>query len=318
MKLSAWTPLVLLAAVASAQDPEIPTHRQTVGKAEGVEIQTRDLLELAERIHVRRRASRDDTTAEPEEVPVASIARGLADGVRAFISPPLREGQDVQLLAGRYLVTVAEPAQHHWVDRFLRSQVGTAVDLVELEVHLFQAGATALEKAAIGKEPRALSRKDGIALARALEKDRLARGTKPTWLQVSSYPLAKSSLARLHQTSYVRDFETVGKAGGVLVGDPQIDVTQDGLTVDSTAFHLEGGRVGLLGKIWFADTLRPFPTKEFKLLANAAPVTIQVPARREFSIPIDLALEDGGYAALPGPIFEGRRLVAMLRARTPR
>jgi len=321
MKLHVRTALVPLLAIvtptARAQQPDaspdIPTQ-SLEADAPGLEIQTRDLRALARRIHAKRRAE-DDTS---EATAVASITRGLAEGVRAFVEPPLEAGEDVRLLAERYLVSIGRSAQQKWIDRFLRGQVTTAKDLVQLELHLFQADATALEKAAIGYRARTMSRDAGAELATALEKDRIANGTESAWLQMSNYSSSKSALARMNQVSYVKDFELVGKAGGVLVADPCVDVIHDGMTVDSTSFLLEGGRIGLLGKICFADLLRPFPTKQLPVVGGGAPITIQVPARRGFEIPMELTMDDGDYAALPGPVFEGKRLVAMLRARVSR
>jgi hypothetical protein len=151
------------------------------------------------------------------------------------------------------------------------------------------------ERTTVVLEPGEGTRSFRAALGELDEVDRL---DVPS---VTVRPLAPAHVTTTNQTAYVRDFEVEVREGAV-IADPIVDVVQDGVSIQTSAVPLDGGRIGLSVEVEVADLQRPIPTFETTIGAGGAPVTIQLPQvlSRKVEAAVQLPARHTVVVVLPG------------------
>lgn len=250
---------------------------------------------------------------------------GLANAVRGFVRPELRADEEVQVLGERWLVLLGRPEQHAWLERFIVEGAAESVPLGRLIVDV-----VALPTATFGMVVLPALQQDGAkpgdatllepgeatdAFVKALleHPDGTRFETPPSDL----LPLRPTTISKLQQTAYVRDFD-VEIAQGTVVADPLVGVIEDGLSVLAVGKAL-GDSIGLSIQAQVAELQRPIPTFT-TTLGVGQPVTIQLPQVISSKIDAAVELKEGQVLALTLPPLAGKRCLALVRidARQPR
>ncbi len=271
--------------------------------------------------------ARTDAPQDREAKPEGSEPAGsggpavVAQMVRAFVQPALLANEDVQALGERWIVLLARPEQHAWVERYLVAAQRQRNRLLTVQCELFAMPETVFAemvapalaqpgKAAAPGSPVILAPGEGTdAFRAALQRDKRCEAVTSPCLTVQ--PLMPGTIAMLNQTAYVRDFE-VEVVKEAFVANPVIDVVQDGLKVEAAATMLQEGIAGVSFQVSVSDLKRPIA--EFTTnLGKGNDVKIQLPQLLTTQARAAVELAPGQTVALALPALAGRRHVVLLK-----
>lgn len=261
----------------------------------------------------------------------ARSAQPLVRLVRAFLQPPLQQGEEVLTVGERWIVAAARPEQHAWIDRFLEAARGEQAGprIVWLECECFSVAQvtylrdiepafTGLGGARDEEDARFLTQvlapgENTDAFLRALAEREGVRSIHSQRLAL--LPLNVGSLAVTNQTSYISDFD-VSVADNAFIADPIVDVIQDGILVRSAVAPLENGLLGVAIDAHIAELQLPIETRDVKVPGTTTAMTIQLPNLRSTDIESAVEMAPGHIVVLAPPPLAGERTLFVVRVTT--
>lgn len=305
-------PLLLLAAPLAAQNMPVPDGA-------GRLLQVFDL-------EVLRPASEPDEPRAPALMAAPPIAAEkpleapIAVFLREFVEPRLGPGDDVQVLASRWLCLLGSPAQLASAERLIAANQAWLETPVEYEVRIAEVPKKAFDNAL---RPR-LQARDGeplvceaVVVAAEVPPLRTALEEKEfVWVAapaVTALPLQRTSVTIQNQTAYIRDF-TVARRGDELIADPVVDVVCDGFAIELCSTVLPDGRLGVHCDLDIKQLQRPIPTYETEL-APGTTVKIQVPRTTGVRMQTVAKVASGDVIVLAGQKLDGDWIVAVVDCR---
>lgn len=273
--------LLLVSGIAHAQDMPVPD-----GKGRLMRIFDLDKVRTP-----RQEAAGPAMTLQPPKglMPAGPDAAQLPNGVtivpsllRLLIDPPLRPGDDLQVLGDRWLTLLGSPAQAACLDKILAGAGAQKDQLVEVTIDVmrvpkaaFDAGfAKPLAAGRQGDAPRwqlAMPVADATALVTAAGKDAEVL-TAP---RLSVFPLERAELRISKEIAYVKDF-TVTRKGDAVIADPVVDTVMDGLVAEAVACPLDRDLLAIACGLQVQEVEQPLAQFTTTIGADHT-VTIQLP-----------------------------------------
>lgn len=293
--------LVALAAPVMAQSEiVIPTSRQAAGANR--ELTVRDVRGLI--VHLGRiGAVPPGEEEEPLPEEGGTPEEWLATAVRTFVSPPIRDTRSVRMVSGRYLVSVGTAEQQGWIDRFLKFQAEAPENRILVASTLYELDVRAFKELGIETGIRSYDAEEGEVVVRRLDQSGAEKKLAP---RLVSLPWHPAEIFVGEQIEYVRDFELgVDDAGG-LFADEVWEFLLDGARFSVWPLHLDGGEIGLLGKVEITEVSQPLPKKQLEARVGDRKLEIETPTFTRTERVIGVAVPNGGYAVVPCPPIEGR------------
>lgn len=246
-----------------------------------------------------------------------ALAR-LASGARFLIRPELRAGEELQVLGERWLVLLARPEQHAWMDRLVLADLDGAIPVGRMKVQMVSLPEGVFDAEILPNLGAEGTVRDVAVLEPGKETDAfvaalLARedGRKVDVGAVELRQMWPATASRVEQTAYVKDFD-VETANGTAIADPIIDVVEDGLAVQAIANSLESGAMALSITASLAELERPIPTFT-TTLGVGKPVTIQLPQVTVSKVEAAVELQAGQIVAMALPATGGKRSLVLVR-----
>lgn len=317
------TRLLLLLAVALLAN-SVSAQKMPVPGSKGQIVQLHDAAEWL-------------ALAVSSEAPDARAAKktellaGMAGFARAFISPPLKQGEDITPLGDRYLVAIGSPEHQAWLTRLLQRHLKNVVYEVHLEVRQFALSEKAYTKLVaplatdpvarqpgdVGKQHSVLSSAHADALVKALDDAKDVDKISAAHSLVGPMGVGAFKVGAEH--NYVKDFD-VEILSHKAVATPVYATIYDGLKGKAFCGRLANRRLGVAIDFSYKELEKPIKTFETDLglgkkLKIELPATASLRLRRNLILP-DLRAADlyGRDAALCSFEFEGRRMVFVIRA----
>lgn len=230
-----------------------------------------------------------DDEVEPPPAPRLEQGGGdplqpLAAALRPFLQPPLGPGDDLRVLAGRWLTLVGSAEQSASLERLVQTAMAHKLVPIGLTIHIWQVPDVEFQRSLRSR----FTPLDGDDEARLtttvakLEADdweaavAKAAAHEVVAPQLSVLPLQQATFAVKSQSSFVRDFAVVHQ-GPQVIAEPIVDMVWDGLEVDVTATFLPGGDFGLCCSVLQQQVAKPFPELTTTLPGLPTPVKVQVP-----------------------------------------
>lgn len=243
------------------------------------------------------------------------VAAHLRDAVRAFVEPPLEDGEQVEALGHEHLSVLGRPAQHAWVERFLKNLTGRKDAIATIDAVVLKATPEVFEDLEIGGETRVLDGEAAAAFRAALvepdgaPRDGLDQLNAP---RLSLQSLQRAEMSALEQVAYLRDYDIEALPDGSLVADPKVDTVEAGMKMDGSFVAVDEKKVGVTWHVRIQDLKRPIPEFETTIPGTKAPLKIQLPQVQVVDFGADVALGVGALAVVPGPELRGDRVVLLL------
>ncbi|HEX5051161.1 MAG TPA: hypothetical protein VFZ65_05280 [Planctomycetota bacterium] len=246
--------------------------------------------------------------------------------LQAFVKPPLAANEEIRALGERWIVVLARPEQHAWIERFLQATRGSDAQTFQLECSYYSAPELVflrdirdalVPKGGTGNgadEPEAAPPKFvSQVLAPGPNTDAFLKAL-PALKEVTTgqgqglvvWPLTTGHVAVVNQTAYVRDFD-VEVAQAAFIANPIIDVVQDGITIEASVAPLADSKLGLSIEVRVADLIKPIPTFTTSLGGSTVPVTIQLPNVQSTQLEAAFELQPGSIVVLAPPPLAGKR-----------
>jgi len=243
--------------------------------------------------------------------------------VRAFVQPPLQDGDDVQVLGGRWLAVLARPEQGASAEQLVQQArqrrdavIAVDVTLAHVDAKEFDRLFAPLLPAPKPGGPHADVRQAVLdAAATATLSERL-QGDKVEMLQtptVATRPLEPASVAHIKNFSYVKDF-SVSKTDGAVVAEPVIGNVSDGVRIELVAAFTGKDHIAVSCTVTNSDLTLPIPKFTTTLAHGAEPVTIQLPEVRTLRLQQTADLPPGSSAVIASPKADGTWLLALVQA----
>ena len=243
-----------------------------------------------------------------------SWSTSLVPFLKAFASPPLEQGEDIQLLGGTHLVAVARPDVLHWIDRALaQRQQANSRPLLNVEMRLFRLPLAVVDdvRLILGHPVRDGSRIQSILVEprrvqmlreRVLEADGVDQMMAP---RLTTLEFDRAELMVADETSYVRDFE-VTITRNAAIADPVVAVIRHGLSMSVIGAELEPGLLGVDLRLHQVELLG-LEEFEFDLPGELGgnEVSVQLPRVRSLRLQQQVLLPPGASAVFAAPDENG-------------
>lgn len=202
--------------------------------------------------------------------------------LRLLIDPPLRPGDDLQVLGDRWLTLLGTPAQSACLDKLLAGAAAQKNGLIEVAIEVIRVPKAAFEtdlakRLAAGRQgdatrwQLAMPVADATALTKAAGKD----AETLTAPRLSVFPLDRAEARISKQIPYVKDF-TVSRNGGAVIADPILDTVVDGIVAEALAIPLDRDLLAIACSLQVQDVQQPLAEFE-TTIAEGNPVKIQLP-----------------------------------------
>lgn len=245
----------------------------------------------------------------------------IAEFLRPFVQPALRDGDDLEVLGGRWLAVLADAERTASVDRILQAAQQHRDDLLQVEVRLFEVEPDAFDEGlrarlvAVGEAAErsyeaVLPREDVAGFVETCEK---IGGNQLQAPRIAVRPLMAADIRTETQISYISDFR-LEKAGDAMVANPIVETTWDGVRSTTMATILPDGLIGLSCSVHVREVQRPMPQAEVQLLPDVAPATVQLPRASGVRLQNTAQVHPGSLVVLAGLQSTGDYLVALVRA----
>lgn len=301
--------LTLMTQVASAQ-------RQTLPDADGRVVQVFDLGRRPEGPELRL-----EVPGEPAG-PQADLAARTSQLLSAFVAPPLGRGDDLRVLADRWLVLVGSAEQAASLDRLFTAARRRANLTIEVEMWVLQVPQATFTKTwreqltpvegSAGKRLQKVFAGDAVEpLLRALG----GAGDRLECPKLTVPPLQAASMSTIDRTAYVKDFAIVTRDGKA-IADPIVDHVDDGMRVGLCATVLPDGDIGLVADLEWLELKRPIPAFTSKEATTGMTLQIQLPQVSGMRLQQTVAIADGGLVVQAAEKANGDWLMTTLRAVT--
>ncbi|HLQ38724.1 MAG TPA: hypothetical protein VK348_13025 [Planctomycetota bacterium] len=336
------TTKVLALAMAGAS---LPAQRLPLPDHSGRVLQLIDLLPLlgsAGNVAADQPTAPAAAPAAPADVVIAAAPAGapaaadaaaptnemtaIAAFVRNFVQPPLRPGDDIQVLGDHWLAVLATPQQAASAEQLIATALRSRLDLVctvarivELTPEVFAKHlqpllpAVAADRAS-GVQQTILEGKAAGELLQALQQAQVNLMEAPT---LTSFPLYPCHLSTGQQIAYIKDYnlETTPDA---VVADPVIGIIWDGVHIDLVASYTGQDRVGLQCTLEKQDVVKPIAEFKTTLPGCAQPVTIQLPRSTGVRLQQTAELPLGSTVLIAARKTDGGWLAALIEVRRER
>ncbi len=288
--------MLMLAAMLAALTATAPAQERT-GEGSAASPTPR-LYDVADLTPMRDADAPEDVPADPRG-PVA-----IAQFLRAFVSPPLREDGELRQIGRQWIVALADAAQHRWIEATLAAARAAATQTIGLSIELwtmpdavFVAHVEPKLKAFLGAGSNVALLADDAAtdaFFTALgERKDVARLTAS---RLAVRPLSNGFVESGERERYVRDHR-VTRVGDRDVFDPIVGTVWHGWRVEVAASPLERDRLGVAVDVVIVDLHRPIPVFT-TTLAPGQPVSIQLPSTRRALGSATVAIDAGTTAVV--------------------
>jgi hypothetical protein len=260
---------------------------------------------------------------QPKPPPAAPDNTQLIAFVRAFVQPPLKDGDDVQVLGGRWLAVLARPEQGAAAEQLVQQArqrrdevIAVGVTLAHVDSKEFDRLLAPLLPAPKPGGPHADVRQavlDAAATAtlrEQLQGDKVELAQTPT---VATRPLEPAFVSHIKNFSYVKDF-SVSKTNGAFVAEPVIGTVSDGVRIDLVAAFTGKDHIAVLCRLANSDLVLPIPKFSTTLAGSTLPVTIELPEVRTIHLQQTADLPPGSSTLVAAPKADGTWLVALVQA----
>jgi hypothetical protein len=251
-------------------------------------------------------------------------ATALGRQLAGLVEPPLGDGDDCQVFAGRWLAVLASAEQIASVDRLLRLAADQRGRTLDVEVRLLH---VAHERFTNALQPQLASVKRGDresfeAVLAANDAGAFAAAAKTAATgeievpKLSVGPLQRATGWRKEQTAYIRDF-TVHAADGAMIADPVIDSAWDGVEAEVFTAPRADGTYTVAVSVAQQQLDKPIAQLETTVPGTKLPLKVQLPRVRGVRLQQTAVLAPGALAVTAARRADGTWLVALVRA-TPR
>ncbi|MBL8728762.1 MAG: hypothetical protein JNM25_10055 [Planctomycetes bacterium] len=311
-------PLLLATSFVAAQNMPVPDGKGRILQVFDLQTTQAPWLE-------------DDAPEQPAADAAGAAAAGapsvagdhqyLAEFLRPFVTPALGPGDDLQVLGGRWLTLLGNPAQVASLERLMANAVArrdllvtTTVRIVGMQASVFEQRVKPMLSARAGAEGVF----DAVIPAARAEGLRhvVAGGETIDAPRLTVAPLQRATMSMQTQTGYVQDY-TLTRHGDQLIADPIVGVVWDGIMVEFCAMVLDDGLIGMCCDVQSQQLQRPI--QEFQAdIGTGTPVTIQLPRTTGVHFRQTTRVAAGDLVVLATQKVDGDYLLAIVEARIDR
>ena len=302
--------LTLVTQAASAQRLPLPD-------ADGRVVQVFDLGRRPEGPALRLEVPGEPAAPQPD------LAARTSQLLSAFVTPPLGRGDDLRVLADRWVVLVGSADQAASLDRLFTAARRRANLTIEVELSVLQVSQAAFAatwreqltpvEGSAGKRLQKVFAGEAVEpLLRALAGSAIEQLECP---KLTVRPLQAALMSTFDRTAYVKDFAIVTRDGKA-IADPIVDHVDDGMRLGLCATVLSDGEIGLTADLEWLELKRPIPAFTSKEATTGMTLQIQLPQVSGMRLQQTVAIADGGLVVQAAEKANGDWLMTTLRAVT--
>lgn len=245
------------------------------------------------------------------EAELATGARNFVEVLKRYVEPKFEPASDrLESSASGTLVAHLMPAQHAWVEDFLR-RVREFDSYIEIETRFIEAPTSVLESMGLSGTSQLRDANDLAAL------DALVKATPDCNLlaapRLTTLPAQRASISAVDEFKFVADWSIeVVEPDKREIAVPLLSVIREGVAVDVRALPLDGGLIALELGLQNAHVRRPVRTVKQTIGKDAREVELTLAEAETVRYDATILLASGASSVVVSPFPDATKSVAVV------